>query len=61
MDSAPWNLLFEILHKPVIYHTCASCEKRCVKVAEGNIMTLVAGSWNYSGSTSGSCCNIIKY
>ena len=60
MDSDPWNL-FEILHKPVLYHACASCETRRVKVAEGNIMILATGTWNCSGSTSGSCCNIIKY
>jgi hypothetical protein len=54
LDSVPWNLLFEILYDPVTYHTCASCEKRCVNVAEGTIMIVVAGSWNCSGGTSGS-------
>ena len=60
MDSASWNLFCEILYKPPTCHTCACCEKRCVKVAEGNIMIIVAGSWNCSGSTSGSCSNSIK-
>ena len=60
MDSVPWNLLFEIFHKPVTYYTYVSCEKRCVKVTEGNIMIFVAGSWNCSGGTSGICSHSIQ-
>jgi hypothetical protein len=40
--------------------TCASCEKRCLKVAEGTIIIVVTGSWNCSGSTCGSCSNSTK-
>jgi hypothetical protein len=60
MDSAPWNLLFVILYTTVTQHTCASCEKRCVKVTEGYIMKFVAGGWNCSGSTNGTCSESIK-